>query len=200
MFKTVGTGSSITPNTKHIDFPLYLGHCHLHYKTPRSDLHCIFLHLLDWTLFCFECKDTLYIDSFKRLREAVEVTKRMTENKNVQNPNNSNNPANKKLPGGPSAAGQPAVGLGQPMAANSSKSSNLTKKSSDNAVNNSNNEQKTRGLNNLGNTCFFNSIMQCLNQSHYLGQVLERHCKKGMYNFLKISSIYIILIITYFLK
>ena len=65
-----------------------IGHCHLHYKTPRSDLHCIFLHLLDWTLFCFECKDTLYIDSFKRLREAVEVTKRMTENKHVQNQNN----------------------------------------------------------------------------------------------------------------
>ena len=141
---------------------------------------------MDWTLFCFECKDTLYIDSFKRLREAVEVTKRMTENKNVQNPNNSNNPANKKQPGG-----QPAVGLGQPMAANSSKPSNLTKKSSDNAVNNSNNEQKTRGLNNLGNTCFFNSIMQCLNQSHYLGQVLERHCKKGMYNFKKYLHNYI---------
>ena len=116
----------------------------------------------------------------------MEVTKRMTENKNVQNPNNSNNPANKKQPGG-----QPAVGLGQPMAANSSKPSNLTKKSSDNAVNNSNNEQKTRGLNNLGNTCFFNSIMQCLNQSHYLGQVLERHCKKGMYNFKKYLHNYI---------
>ena len=165
-----------------------IGHCHLHYKTPRSDLHCIFLHLLDWTLFCFECKDTLYIDSFKRLREAVEVTKRMTENKHVQNQNN--NPANKKQPGG--GAGQPAAaaGQGQPMATSKiSSTSNLTKKSSD-AVNKSN-DQKTRGLNNLGNTCFFNSIMQCLNQSHYLGQVLERHCKKGMYNFKKYLHNYI---------
>ena len=172
-------GQFCSPPSEHIKEKHQIGHCQLHYKTPRSDLHCIFLHLLDWTLFCFECKDTLYIDSFKRLREAVEVTKRMTENKHVQNQNN-NNLANKKPQLGVGGAGQPAgqpaaAGQGQPMA-----KANLAKKSSgDNAVNNSK-EEKTRGLNNLGNTCFFNSIMQCLNQSHYLGQVLERHCKKGM--------------------
>ena len=136
------------------------GHCHLHYKTPRSDLHCIFLNLKDWTLFCFECQDTLYIDSFKRLREAVEVTKRMTEGKNLQNNQGVTAAGNKK---------QPA------MMTNVKNVSNTTTFSNSDAVK----VQKARGLNNLGNTCFFNAVMQCLNQSHYLSQVLDQHCQKG---------------------
>ena len=133
----------------------YPGHFNLHYKTPRSDLHCIFLNLKDWTLFCFECAEPLYIDSFKRLREAVEVTKKMTEHKANQGS------SNKKTSGiGPSGTMMP-------------KTSSMTN------FNKSENVQKARGLNNLGNTCFFNSVMQCLNQSHYLNQILDQHCQKG---------------------
>ena len=132
------------------------GHFFLHYKTPRSDLHCIFLNLKDWTLFCFECSVPLYIDSFKRLREAVEVTKKMSENKANQGSNN------KKTSSG--------IGPSGTM---------MTKTASMTNFNKSENVQKARGLNNLGNTCFFNSVMQCLNQSHYLNQILDQHCQKG---------------------
>ena len=38
------------------------GHTFCHFKTPRSDLHCIFVNVETWSLFCFECKDDLYID------------------------------------------------------------------------------------------------------------------------------------------
>ena len=57
-----------------------------HFKTPRSDLHCIFVNVVTWSLFCFECKDDLYIDSYKKLREACEMVKKAAEIKSVNEP------------------------------------------------------------------------------------------------------------------
>ena len=57
-----------------------------HYKTPRSDLHCIFVNVVTWSLFCFECKEDLYIDSYKKLREACEMVKKAAEIKSVDKP------------------------------------------------------------------------------------------------------------------
>ena len=61
------------------------GHTICHFKTPRSDLHCIFVNVVTWSLFCFECKEDLYIDSYKKLREACEMVKKAAEIKSVNN-------------------------------------------------------------------------------------------------------------------
>ena len=58
-------------------------HAISHHKVPRSDLHCIVLCINTWSLWCFDCKSELYVDSYKKLHEIVDVVKKISETKSV---------------------------------------------------------------------------------------------------------------------
>ena len=130
-------------------------HAKFHYQIPRSDLHCVCVCVKaeePWSIFCFECNSELYIDSYKKLREAVNFVKNVSEKKPaVTAPKASAKPP---TPANNSAVKAPTMSEATVI-------------------------PKGRGLANLGNTCFFNAVAQCLNQSHPLTHIVDQHSRKG---------------------
>ena len=168
---------SCRPNVKSMN-ETKVGHALVHFKVPRSDLHCICLNVTPplpsskseevgpsrWDIFCFECNSNLYLDSYKKLHEAVEFVRRLSETKSITTTSGGTKPLSKNTSAvvkkGESATNNMNVVSGQ---------------NADGAI------SKSRGLVNLGNTCFFNSVMQGLTQSHPLTHLIltRNYCQKG---------------------
>lgn len=143
-------------------------HSYCHYKQPRSDLHCLVVNTDTWVIWCYECQTEIYVDSHKKLYEAVEFVKKVKGNPNkvVAQPR-----TNSIIP-----FGGVIKSLGKEAPLSTSIQSN-TGSIANNSL------PRVKGLNNLGNTCFFNSVLQCLSQTHILTQLIDLQASQGV-NFL----------------
>ncbi|XP_068236590.1 ubiquitin carboxyl-terminal hydrolase 16 isoform X3 [Palaemon carinicauda] len=150
-------------------------HALLHYRTPRSDPHCLILNTQAWNVWCYECDSEIQQTSTKKLHEIVEYIKRqkdMAPNRPVPT---------KPIPESANVTG-PTTG-----SITIAKCSVASFDDNSKAAKNQRNAQasvlaslpKVKGLSNLGNTCFFNSVMQSLAQTHYLTQLLDVQCQSG---------------------
>ncbi|XP_042876119.1 ubiquitin carboxyl-terminal hydrolase 16-like isoform X5 [Penaeus japonicus] len=151
-------------------------HSFLHYRTPRSDPHCLILNTQAWNVWCYDCDSEVHQTSSKKLHEIVEYIKRQ-----------------KDMAPRRSVTSQPVINKPSHTSGNETGTVTLNKGTvssfDDNskAAKNQRNAQasvlaslpKVKGLSNLGNTCFFNSVMQCLAQTHFLTQLLDVQCQSG---------------------
>ncbi|KAL8617496.1 hypothetical protein ACOMHN_060996 [Nucella lapillus] len=148
-------------------------HALKHYEMPHSGIHCLVINLTTWATWCYACDDDVLVEN-KRIQECMDFLRKQlkvsplgrsqpaNENSNQslsQQCNLTNNQTGSPLPNSTAISDQPAQ--------------NASGKSSDIMC------QRVKGLNNLGNTCFFNAVMQSMCQTPGFEALLGERCHRG---------------------
>uniref|UniRef100_A0A8D0PN06 Ubiquitin carboxyl-terminal hydrolase 16 n=1 Tax=Sus scrofa TaxID=9823 RepID=A0A8D0PN06_PIG len=135
-------------------------HALKHYMTPRSEPHCLVLSLDNWSVWCYLCDDEVQYCNSNRLGQVVDYVRKqagITAPKSAKD-NGNIELENKKL---------------EKESKNEQEREKKENKAKENPSMNSASQITVKGLSNLGNTCFFNAVMQNLSQTPVLRELLK---------------------------
>ncbi|XP_075373187.1 ubiquitin carboxyl-terminal hydrolase 16 isoform X2 [Mycteria americana] len=133
-------------------------HALKHYTTPRSDPHCLVLSLDNWSVWCYICDNEVPYNTSTRLGQTVDYVRKQvcTDSSRTEKQQENKEYENKKVEKDSKNEQEKEASLKEE---NSHSSTNL--------------EVTVKGLSNLGNTCFFNAVMQNLSQTPVLRELLK---------------------------
>ncbi|XP_054982085.1 ubiquitin carboxyl-terminal hydrolase 16 isoform X2 [Sorex araneus] len=135
-------------------------HALKHYMTPRSEPHCLVLNLDNWSVWCYLCDEEVQYCSSNRLGQVVDYIRKqaaLTTSKAAKDIGNIEL-ENKKL---------------EKESKNEQEREKKENTVKENPSTNSASQITVKGLSNLGNTCFFNAVMQNLSQTPVLRELLK---------------------------
>ncbi|KAJ6660231.1 hypothetical protein lerEdw1_017931 [Lerista edwardsae] len=125
-----------------------------HFQTARTEPHCIVVNLSTWIVWCYECKEELSTHCNKKaLAQIVDFLQRYVARNE-------------------SSSSSKIIWLHE----ENNEASDLLKGK---GTGSSWASVPVKGINNLGNTCFFNAVMQNLAQTHMLNELMCDMKEKG---------------------
>nr|XP_003410366.1 ubiquitin carboxyl-terminal hydrolase 16 isoform X1 [Loxodonta africana] len=136
-------------------------HALKHYLTPRSEPHCLVLNLDTWSVWCYMCDDEVQYCHSNRLGQVVDYIRKqagLTTLQSAAKDNGNIELENKKL---------------EKESKNEQEREKKENMAKENPSMNSTSQITVKGLSNLGNTCFFNAVMQNLSQTPVLRELLK---------------------------
>ncbi|XP_076136314.1 ubiquitin carboxyl-terminal hydrolase 45 [Alosa pseudoharengus] len=129
-------------------------HSTKHQQSPHPEAHCITISLSTWKAWCFECNEELSTHCNKK---ALAQTLDFLQKHSVKATTGS---ASKLI----RLREEPSDHADGQRGGKSAPNSTLV---------------PVKGINNLGNTCFFNAVMQNLSQTHMLNELIQEVKEKG---------------------
>ncbi|XP_028274944.1 ubiquitin carboxyl-terminal hydrolase 16 [Parambassis ranga] len=155
-------------------------HAIKHYETPRSDPHCLVVSLDSWSVWCYICDDEVQYSKTGQLAQLVTNLKKQTSTDPKKIPQKRVNEEDSMLE---AEQNTETVKVEESEdKENKEKKENQKKHSKEESAGNSKKNRtpeetcgvSVKGLSNLGNTCFFNAVIQNLSQTQLLRQTLNK--------------------------
>ncbi|XP_070762134.1 ubiquitin carboxyl-terminal hydrolase 16 [Enoplosus armatus] len=161
-------------------------HAIKHYETPRSDPHCLVVSLDNWSVWCYICDDEVQYSRTGHLSQLMTNLKKQTSADPIKRPEKRVKEEDSLL----EVEQETETVKAEESEDKENKENkdhqkkNIKKedigKSQKSGTSEDNGGVLVKGLSNLGNTCFFNAVIQSLSQTQLLRQTLNKVTEEEM--------------------
>ncbi|KAM8904316.1 ubiquitin carboxyl-terminal hydrolase 16 isoform 1-T2 [Spinachia spinachia] len=152
-------------------------HALKHYETPRSDPHCLVVSLDNWSVWCYICDDEVHYSRTGHLAQLVTNLQKQTSVDPIKRPQSRVKEGDSLLDVH-QKTGTVKTEEREEKEDEGRQKENVKKErvgvSKRSGSPKDNGGVSVKGLSNLGNTCFFNAVIQNLSQTHILRQTLNK--------------------------
>lgn len=152
-------------------------HALAHNEKPHSDEHNLALNTSYFMVWCYKCDMAVAPTQTKKLQACVDMVKKERTKLNTANHLAAEEEKN-SLNASTSTPDEPNVAEMLPKTINNSSGYQENAAAAKLKLD-LDGLPRVRGLSNLGNTCFFNAVLQCLSQTPFLVEILKQSKESG---------------------